>query len=466
MPVEPDNPEAGGLHLAVALDGAGWHPAAWREPDARPDALLTASYWADLALEAEAGALDFLTIEDSLGPQVADRLAGPDNRTDQVRGRLDAVLVAARIAPLTSHIGLVPTAVTTHTEPFHLSTALATLDYASEGRAGWRARVSTAANEARHFGRRSVPLVTRANSAGPAIAAYQATVFDEGADAVEVVRRLWDSWEDGAVIRDVPTGRFIDRGKVHYIDFAGEWFSVRGPSITPRPPQGQPVVAALAHYPVPYRFAARGCDVVFITPFSAEHAARVKGEVRAAEAAAGRAAGTQADATVAGSWTPARPLAVYADLVVFLDDEPGAAAARKARLDALDGAEFAADCAIFTGTPGELADLLLGWRAAAGLDGFRLRPGALPSDLAAITRSLVPELRRRGAFRAGYAERTLRERLGLARPASRYAPTGQGTGGRETGGPDTGGLAADGRAAGRAADGPAARRAGEGRVHG
>jgi alkanesulfonate monooxygenase SsuD/methylene tetrahydromethanopterin reductase-like flavin-dependent oxidoreductase (luciferase family) len=439
MPVAPDKPEAGGLHLAVALDGAGWHPAAWREPDARPDALFTASYWADLALEAEAGALDFLTIEDSLGPQVADRLAGPDNRTDQVRGRLDAVLVAALIAPLTSHIGLVPTAVTTHTEPFHLSTSLATLDYASEGRAGWRARVSTAANEARHFGRREVPAVTRANQADPVIAAQVSAIFDEGADAVEVVRRLWDSWEDDAVIRDVPTGRFIDRGKLHYIDYAGQWFSVRGPSITPRPPQGQPVVAALAHYPVPYRFAARGCDVVFITPFSAEHAARVKGEVRAAEVAVGRADGPRATAG---------PLAVYADLVVFLDDEPGAAAARKARLDALDGAEFTADCATFTGTAGELADLLLGWRAAAGIDGFRLRPGALPRDLTAITRSLVPELRRRGAFRAGYAERTLRARLGLPRPASRYAADEQAAAEQAAGGDPAAGLAAGGLAAG------------------
>jgi alkanesulfonate monooxygenase SsuD/methylene tetrahydromethanopterin reductase-like flavin-dependent oxidoreductase (luciferase family) len=424
MPVAPDTPEGDGLHLAVALDGAGWHPAAWREPDARPDALFTASYWAGLAQEAEAGALDFLTIEDSLGPQAADRFAGPDDRTDQVRGRLDAVLVAARIAPLTSHIGLVPAAVSTHAEPFHLSTALATLDYASEGRAGWRARVSTAANEARHFGRRAVPAVTPANRDDPAVAAQLSAVFDEGADAVEVVRRLWDSWEDDAVIRDVPTGRFLDREKLHYIDFAGQWFSVRGPSITPRPPQGQPVVAALAHYPVPYLFAARGCDIVFITPFSAEHAARIKDEVRAAEIATGRAAGARAGATAAGSWTPARPLAVYADLVVFLDDEPGAAAARKARLDKLDGAEFATDCAVFTGTAAELADLLLGWRAAAGLDGFRLRPGALPRDLAAITRSLVPELRRRGAFRSGYAERTLRERLGLPRPASRYAARG------------------------------------------
>src|SRR5262245_48224406 len=108
------------MHLAVALDGAGTDPAAWREPDARPGDLLTAQYWLDLVRTAEAGKLDFVTFEDSLGP-------GSDD-VGQVRGRLDAVLVASRVAPLTSHIGLVPTAVATHTEPFHLSKAIATLD--------------------------------------------------------------------------------------------------------------------------------------------------------------------------------------------------------------------------------------------------------------------------------------------------------------------------------------------------
>jgi len=109
---------------------------------------------------------------------------------------------------------------------------------------------------------------------------------------------------------------------------------------------------------------------------------------------------------------------------VFIDEAPGAAAARKRRLDDLDGAEFATDCAIAAGTPGELADLLLGWRQA-GLDGFRLRPGALPHDLAMITGGLVPELQRCEAFRAGYRAAgwpaTLRGLLGLRRPANRYA---------------------------------------------
>ncbi|MBO0893698.1 MAG: LLM class flavin-dependent oxidoreductase, partial [Acidimicrobiales bacterium] len=138
------------LHLAVALDGAGWHPAAWREPDARPSDLFGAPYWSGLVQEAERGLLDFVTIEDSLGFQSSrrDRL---DGRTDEVRGRLDAVLIAARCAPVTSHIGLVPTATTTHTEPFHVSKAIATLDYVSTGRAGVRVQVSSRSFEAGLF---------------------------------------------------------------------------------------------------------------------------------------------------------------------------------------------------------------------------------------------------------------------------------------------------------------------------
>ena len=100
------------LHLAVALDGAGWHPAAWQEPDAEPDRLFTPAYWVGLAKEAERGLLDFITIEDGLDLQ-SDTRFGPDERTDRVRGRLDAVLIAARVAPVTRHIGLVPTAITT-----------------------------------------------------------------------------------------------------------------------------------------------------------------------------------------------------------------------------------------------------------------------------------------------------------------------------------------------------------------
>ncbi|WP_328877805.1 LLM class flavin-dependent oxidoreductase [Streptomyces sp. NBC_00299] len=391
------------LHLAVALDGTGWHPASWREPVARPRDLFTAGYWTDLVTEAERGLLDFVTLEDGLGLQ-SSHFLDPDERTDQVRGRLDAVLIASRVAPLTSRIGLVPTVVATHTEPFHISKAIATLDYVSAGRAGLRVQITARPNEAAHFGRRTVGRIEAYDS--PAAQEVVTDLFDEAADHVEVVRRLWDSWEDDAEIRDAATGRFIDRDKLHYIDFEGRRFSVRGPSITPRPPQGQPIVSALAHDTVPYWLVARATDVGYVTPHDADEARAIVDRVRAEQDAAGRAA---------------EPLHIFGDIVVFLDDDPAAARARRERLDVLAGQPYTSDALIFAGAPTQLADLLQDLRGA-GLSGFRLRPAVAGHDLPAITRGLVPELQRRGAFRRAYEASTLRGLLGLARPANRYSP--------------------------------------------
>ncbi|GAA1303417.1 LLM class flavin-dependent oxidoreductase [Saccharothrix xinjiangensis] len=327
-----------GLHLAVALDGAG-------------DARHTPGYWVDLVREAERGLLDLVTIEDDLGPD----------------GRLDAVLVAARVAPLTSHIGLVPTVVTTHTEPFHVSKAIATLDYVSTGRAGVRVKVSADPGHAGHFGRREVTPDDL-----PAL-------LVEAADHVEAQRRLWDSWEDDAEIRDVATGRFVDRDKLHYVDFEGDFFSVKGPSITPRPPQGQPPVAVLSHEPAVLDLARRAADIVFTTPHALDEAV-----AHAADAA---------------------PLHHFADLAVDFGGRTGTGSP---------------DALVFTGTPAGLADLLAEWHAA-GVRGFRLRPASLPDDLSAIVSGVVPELQRRGLFRTAYTATTLRGHLGLPRPANRYA---------------------------------------------
>ena len=162
-------------------------------------------------------------------------------------------------------------------------------------------------------------------------------LFDEATDAVEVVRRLWDSWEDDAIIKDKPTGRYIDRDKLHYVDFDGPFFSVKGPSIVPRPPQGHPVIAALAHSTIPFEFAARSADVVFVTP--ADTAAVAPMDRRRATARTDRRARRRA------------PLKIFADLVVFLDDDRVAAERRKEHLDALDGHAYRSDAAIFVGTP-------------------------------------------------------------------------------------------------------------------
>jgi len=330
------------LRLVVGLTGGGWHPAAWREPGARPAELLTARWWADQVREAEEGLVDVVTIDDSLALQSSDP-DGPDDRTDAVRGRLDAIVLAAHIAPLTRGIGIAPTVTTTLTEPFHVSTQLATIDYVSRGRAAWLATVSYSRWEAAHAGRFDLPSpeVLRA----------------EGAEHVEVVRRLWDSWEDGAEIRDAERHRFIDRDKVHHIDFEGRRFRIKGPSITPRPPQGQPLVLATE--------PGLGADVVL------------------------------------------------EDLVVFLDDSEAAARRRRARLDAAHPWEPRAE--VFAGTPSALAGLLAERRDV------RLLPAAIPHDLQAITRALSPELRSRGLLAGDPPAGTLRERFGLGRPASRYA---------------------------------------------
>ncbi len=215
--------------LAVALEGAGWHPAAWRLPGARPSELFSGPYWVDVVGEVDRAGLDFVTIEDSMAAR-SSRRGMPDGRIDRVPGRLDAVLVAARVAPTSRSVGLIPTATTTHTEPFHVSKAVATLDFVSGGRGGVQMRVSPTPFEAGQFGRRQIPGVpdgaAAAGTPDGRMPAHVADLFDEAADYIEVVRRLWDSWEDDAEIRDVDSGRFIDRDRLHYIDFEGRWFSV------------------------------------------------------------------------------------------------------------------------------------------------------------------------------------------------------------------------------------------------
>ena len=389
------------LRLGVALEGAGWHPAAWREESSRPNELFTPQYWVDVVQRADAGGIDFATIEDSFALQ-SSLPFGPDERADEVRGRLDALLIASRVAPVTRRIGLIPTVTTTHTEPFHISKAVATLDYTSLGRAGWQPKVSGRWDEARHFGRRDVPAFE--DLSDPRVHQAISTLFAEAEDVVDVVRRLWDSWEDDAEIRDAATDRFLDAEKVHTVDFDGQWFSVRGPSITPRSPQGQPVIAALAHAEVPYRFAAASADLVFVTPQRFAEAAGILADVRAAETAVGR---------------EGEPLRVYADIVVFLDgDEP--AAARRERLDGL-GRLLVSDTRIFTGSAAALADEIAAL-GELGYAGVRLRPGVLTDDLPRIADQLVPELRRRELLADSEAT-SLRGLLGLpATVPNRYAP--------------------------------------------
>ncbi|MBL3699346.1 LLM class flavin-dependent oxidoreductase [Leucobacter luti] len=418
--------------VGIALDGAGWHPAAWREPAASPDALFTSDYWSGLVETAEAAGLDYVTLEDALRPQHATPLgtaAAPSAPSappaDRVTGRLDALLTASWIAPRTARIGLIPTVTTTHTEPFHVATALQTLDHVSEGRGGWQLRISGEPAAAAAFGRRSAPEIDVQRVIAGEPDAGLAELLDEAADVAEVARGLWASWDADAEIRDVATGRFLDRDRVHHINFAGERFAVAGPSIVPRSPQGQLPITVLSHSPRVHELAAQAADVVFITPENASVRAgasrdrsvtELVAQVRAAEGAVDRAG------------RGLEPLRIVADLVVAIDADGESGADRLARLDRVAGERFESDARVVTGSAAEVAELIATWHAA-GVDGVRLRPLTLPADLSLIAAELLPRLRERGLAaapgRAGDPEPvSLRERFGLAAaPATAHPDT-------------------------------------------
>ncbi|HEY9346579.1 MAG TPA: LLM class flavin-dependent oxidoreductase [Inquilinus sp.] len=200
------------------------------------------------------GAADFVTLEDGFARSAGD---GPD-----------AVLLANWLGARTRDIGILAGAPVNFLEPFHVSTAIATLDYVTEGRAGLLVqplRGERAAEAGRVIGR-----------LGGFPAGDPAALGHDALDAVEVIRRLWDSWEDDAVIRDPVSQRFLDGAKLHSIDFKGAGFSVLGPSITPRPPQGQPVVAttfAAGDDPA----LAAAADLVFLRSGAEELRDRIRG---------------------------------------------------------------------------------------------------------------------------------------------------------------------------------------------
>lgn len=298
----------------------------------------------------------------------------------------------ARIAPMTDSIGLVPTVTTTHTEPFHVSKNVATLDFVSHGRAGWLVDVSATEAEASHFGRRGV--------------ASTDDLYAEAGEAIDVVRQLWDSWEDDAVIRDIPSGRYIDRDRLHYTNFEGRFFSVRGPSITPRSPQGQSLVVIEGFDDRALAIGIRLADLIIIEAGDVAAALGIRARIDDGLRLAGR---DHAEVTV------------MAAIDVLLETTSAAAQSVRRHLDAMAPS---LPCALdFVGDAVALADLIALWIDADVVDGFVVRPSTLPHTLDRIVDELVPILRSRGMFRTEYEGRTLRDHFHLPRPLNRYATT-------------------------------------------
>lgn len=363
--------------LALEVDGDGAHPAAWRVTGRAPAEVLTGELTVQAVRDAEIAGFHAVTFGDG-------RLAP----THGPAARLDAVQRAAYAAPATRSIGLVPVVDAVYTEPFHVATQLASLDYVSSGRAGWIVSARGLAEEGAAVGRDPVP---------------EAELGGEAADVVAANRRLWDTWEDDAVIRDRCTGRYIDRDKVHYADVTAKRFSVKGPSIIPRPLQGQLPVWT------PTQLLDRsgagdglrldgghGTDAVLVTAADLE--------ALLAEASARSVGGLDADTVVA-------------ELTVVLDARGQTAQERWVELETWEAAP--AGPARFAGTAAQLTDYLTELLSVAG--GVRIHPAVLDTDAAELSHRVLPELRRAGILAPVGPGRTFRQTLGLARPASRFA---------------------------------------------
>jgi alkanesulfonate monooxygenase SsuD/methylene tetrahydromethanopterin reductase-like flavin-dependent oxidoreductase (luciferase family) len=362
-----------GFAIFVDIDGAGAHPASWRVSGAQPAELVSARCVAASVRAAERAGFTAVTFDDH--PLPAQNVDGPT-------ARIDAGIRAAFSAPLTSAIGLVPVVHALYNEPFHVATQLASLDTASHGRAGWIvAGDADAAIAARH-GRE--PLAGGPEGPGD--------VDAELVDVVEAVRRVWDTWEDDAVIRDTATGRYFDRDRVHYADFEGRSFAVKGPALLPRSPQGQVLVVG--------EVGTRAeVDVALLDSSGATLAA-------VGEAAAAARAQHGPD------------VRLLLQLEVALDRAGRTAAARLAELDAWSPWAPTRQ-ARYVGDAAGLDDLLTA--LADVVDGVRILPAVLDADLDELGRAVLPALRASGVFRSPEVGATLRHTLGLPRPANRFA---------------------------------------------
>lgn len=435
------------MRLGAFLMGVGHHLAAWLHPSVNPRDLVDPNHYVRLARTAEAAAFDAIFFADNVA-----MFGGGKPTAQSARGApvyyLEPLTLLAAIAAATSRIGLVATVSATYEPPYHLARKFATLDHVSGGRAGWNCVTSGSDAEARNFG-----LVGQLDHADR---------YARAAEYVDVVRQLWGSWDDDALLFDQRGGRFFDPDAIHPIDHRGAHFSVAGPLQQGRSPQGEPVIVQAGSSADGIALAGASAEVVFTAQQSLDGAIAFARKIRDAAAAAGRSsapplvmpgimpfvAADRADAQrrhdeLAALVDPAIGLGlVSAFMGVDLSGHdydgpvPDAGATEgwqsrqrlfleTARAEGLTVRQLvgrvvtARGHKTVVGTPAEVADLLEEWFRAGAADGFNIMPPTLPDGLDDFTRLVVPELRRRGLFREAYQGTTLREHLGLARPAPR-----------------------------------------------
>jgi len=432
------------LHLNAFLMANGHHEAAWRHPDTNPQQALTLQHYANLARIAERGKLDSLFL--------ADGVALWGNVRYNSHSRFEPLTLLSALAASTDRIGLIATASTTYNEPYHLARKFASLDHLSGGRAGWNIVTSAGEDEARNFNRAGRP--------------DHELRYERATEFVEVVKRLWDSWDDDALVIDKESGIFADTDLIAPIDHVGQHFQVRGPLNTPRPVQGHPLLVQAGSSETGKEYAARYAEAVFTAQQTFEEGKAFFDDVKARAARYGRAPDeikilpgispiigrTEAEAhereaLLNSLITPDYGVAQLSKLLDHdlrpypldgpLPDVGTYTEGAQSRFDLVTGLARRENLTIrqlierlaggrghrvFAGTPEQVADQIELWFTGGAADGFNIMPPTLPGGLTDFVDLVVPELQRRGLFRTEYTGTTLREHYGLARPTNQAIP--------------------------------------------
>ena len=432
------------MHLGAFFFGAGHHLAAWRHPDVVPSAggqIAAITEWTQLA---EAAKFDAIFFADNVG------LPGPPDEVVNKNALwypLDPVLTLAALSQNTTHIGLVSTVSSTYLPPYHLARKFATLDQLSGGRAGWNLVTSGSDFEARSFGLDQQ--------------LAHADRYERAREYVQVVKGLWNTWEDDAFIEDKVANRFFDPAKLHRVAHDGAHYKVHGGLQTRRSPQGHPVLVQAGSSGDGQDLAASSAEVVFTAQQTAEDARKFYNSLKGQLAAYGRSTDslkilpgispfvgrTQSEAQdkfeqlqslidpvlgvgLLSTFLGNVDLSKYPVDGPFPQDLPVtegwqsrqelfAGLARREGLTIRQLYERVAGARghwTLVGTPTSIADQLEHWFTTGAADGFNVLAPTLPHGLKDFAQLVIPELQRRGLFRTEYTGRTLREHLGLARP--------------------------------------------------
>ncbi|RSS60340.1 LLM class flavin-dependent oxidoreductase [Streptomyces sp. WAC06614] len=432
------------LHLNAFLMNAGHHDAAWRHPSSSPERITDLSYFQELARTAERGKLDSIFF--------ADGVALWGKARHNALGGFEPLTLLSAIAAVTEHIGLIATASTTFNEPYALARKFASLDHLSGGRAGWNIVTSGTVDEARNFNREEH-------------LAHHVR-YERAREFLEVATKLWDSWEDDAIVLDRESGVYADTDKLHPAAHRGEHFQVAGPLNVPRSPQGHPLLVQAGSSEDGKEFAAQYAEAVFTAQQTLADAQAFAKDLKSRLARYGR---SEEDllvlpgiAPVIGS-TQAEAEALAQELTELQVPEYGLAqlsgmlgvdlsglpldgplpelpeerdingnksrftlVAELGRREGLTLRELIARLGagrghrVVAGTPEGIADELEEWFTEGAADGFNIMAPVLPTGLADFVDHVVPVLQRRGLFRTEYTGRTLREHYGLPRPVNRY----------------------------------------------